>query len=267
MNERMEQAHDATTDQFEDQAQELADLLAGSRRTVVLTGAGISTESGIPDFRTPGSGLWDSVDPMEILSVTALQRDPKRFYAFKIPMWRSFEGVEPNPAHYALAEMEKMGLIQTLVTQNIDSLHTRAGSVNVLEVHGHMRTGRCAQCGAHLPFAALAEKVEAGEVPPRCACGGCLRPDVVLFEDNLPPAFEQAVVEAMRCDLLLVIGSSLEVGPVNGLPSYVTRLAILNVGPTLYDDRADWRGWERAGEFLPRVLEILKSRAGDRLDG
>lgn len=262
----MEPRQDTLPEHIHAEASGLADLLMESRRTVALTGAGVSTESGIPDFRTPGSGLWDAVDPMEILSVTAMKRSPKRFYDFKIPMWRAFERVKPNRAHHALAELERMGRLHTLVTQNIDSLHTRAGSENVLEVHGHMRTGSCEACHEPLPFADLAARVEGGEVPPRCACGGLLRPDVVLFEDMLPESFQDAAAQAARADLLLVIGSSLEVGPVNTLPAYARRLAILNVGPTQYDAEAHWRGWAKAGELLPRVVEILKSRAREAGD-
>ncbi|HEY3265390.1 MAG TPA: NAD-dependent deacylase [Armatimonadota bacterium] len=243
---------------FERQVQELADLLRHSQRTVVLTGAGISTESGIPDFRTPGSGLWSKVDPMEILSVTAMHTDPKRFYDFKIPLWRTFNAAQPNAGHIALAELESMGRVRCVVTQNIDSLHTRAGSQNVLEVHGHMRTGRCMRCHEHVPFEILAERVEGGQVPPKCDCGGILRPDVVLFEDMLPEAFQDAVREAMSCDLLLVIGSSLEVSPANTLADYPAKLAILNVGPTVYDRRADWLCRAKAGEFLPKVVEALR---------
>lgn len=245
------------------EASSLAEWLLSSPPVVVLSGAGISTESGIPDFRSPGSGLWTQVDPMEILSVTAMQRDPRRFWEFKLAMWRSFCEVEPNPAHTALAELESMGVVDCVATQNIDSLHTRAGSRNVLEVHGHMRTGRCTRCYAHLAFEILAEKAENGEVPPLCECGGILRPDVVLFEDMLPEAFQEAAVKAARCGFLLVIGSSLEVAPVSYLPGQARRLGILNVGSTMYDEDACWRGGFKAGEFMPLVVEACKKHLRD----
>lgn len=248
--------------QLERESLELASLLQGSNRTVVLTGAGISTESGIPDFRTPGSGLWSHVNPIEILSVTAMRKDPKRFYDFKIPLWRSFLAAEPNPAHKALADMERLGAIRCVITQNIDSLHQRAGSKHVLEVHGHMRTGRCQKCSRRLPFETLADRVEAGDCPPHCECGGVLRPDVVLFEDMLTGDFEKAVQEAFSCDLMLVIGSSLEVSPANSLPQNARRVAIVNLGPTQMDHGACWRSRSKAGELLPLVVERLNGKAG-----
>jgi NAD-dependent deacetylase len=244
--------------EHEQQVQELAAMLRESGRTVVLTGAGVSTESGIPDFRTPGSGLWSQVDPMEILSVTAMRRDPKRFYEFKVPLWRALEAAEPNPGHVALARLQKLGLVRTLVTQNIDSLHFRAGSYPVLEIHGHMRTGRCLDCDEHVPFEELADRFEAGQCPPRCQCGGVLRPDVVLFEDMLPEAFETSCYEASRADLLLVVGSSLEVAPANTIPMYARKVAILNVGSTQWDREAAWVCRAKAGEFLPRVVSLLE---------
>lgn len=245
--------------EIELEAHQLAELIRGSTHTVVLTGAGISTESGIPDFRTPGSGLWTKVDPMEILSVTAMRADPERFYEFKIGLWRSLIAAAPNPAHLALAELEALGAISCVITQNIDSLHQRAGSRHVLEVHGHMRTGRCLACGIHVPFKELAERVEAGDCPPHCECGGVLRPDVVLFEDMLTDDFEEAVQEAIQCDLMLVVGSSLEVSPANSLPQYARRVAILNVGPTQMDRGACWRSRAKAGELLPLVVKELSA--------
>ena len=229
---------------------------------MVLTGAGISTESGIPDFRTPGSGLWSRVNPMEILSVTAMRTDPRRFYDFKIPLWRSFLAAEPNAGHVALANLERLGVVPCVITQNIDSLHQRAGSKHVLEVHGHMRTARCQKCSRRFPFETLAERVEAGDCPPHCDCGGVLRPDVVLFEDMLTDDFEKAAQEALNCTLMLVIGSSLEVSPANTLPQYAHRVAILNVGPTQLDHDACWRSRSKAGELLPHVVERLNAKAG-----
>lgn len=244
-------------------ARELARLLRGARHPVVLTGAGVSTESGIPDFRTPGSGLWTHVNPMEILSVTALATDPRRFYDFKIPLWRKFIESQPNAAHLALAEMEGMGAISCVITQNIDSLHTRAGSQNVLEVHGHMRTGRCLGCGVTEPFETLVHRVEEeNECPPQCTCGGTLRPNVVLFGDGMAGDFEAAVDEAIQCDLMLVVGSSLEVSPANSLPEYARHVAILNVGPTACDREAIWQSHAKAGELLPLVVEALKAGIG-----
>jgi NAD-dependent deacetylase len=182
-----------------------ARLIKQSRKTIVLTGAGISTESGIPDFRSPGRGLWENLDPMEVLS-----------------------------------EMEKEGIIFGVITQNIDNLHQKAGSKNVFEVHGNTREGSCLRCGKKVSFEILEEKVNKKQIPPCCDdCNGVLRPDVVLFGDPMPYAFDLALKEVKSSDLLIVIGSSLTVSPVNFLPDMVRHLIIINATETPYDYKAD----------------------------
>lgn len=224
---------------------------------LVLTGAGISTESGIPDFRTPSSGLWARYDPMEILSREVLFSRPEVFYRVGLQVLLSFHEAQPNEAHRLLAEWERRGWIVGVVTQNIDSLHTKAGSKKVMEIHGHLRSGSCLRCGQSVPIETLVEKANQGEIPPRCACGGILRPDVVLFGDMLPPCFEEAVLLSHRYPLL-VVGSSLQVSPANFLPTYAPHLVIVNIGETPFDGRAQWVLRERASVVLRRLHEAIK---------
>ncbi|MDD2283118.1 MAG: NAD-dependent deacylase [Eubacteriales bacterium] len=233
----------------------LAQLLAESKDTMVLTGAGVSTESGIPDFRSPDTGLWSQMDPMELLSRSALSRNPANFWTRSEPIFREMSTAQPNPCHYALARLAEKGLIRGIVTQNIDSLHQLAGSKSVLEVHGHLRSAHCPGCGAHTDMLPLLDQVAKGDSPPRCSCGGVFRPDVVLFGDPLPDAFHVAWQWARVCDLLLVVGSSLEVAPVCWLVPAASRLAIINMGETQCDDMAEVLIRGKAGEILTDLVK------------
>jgi NAD-dependent deacetylase len=222
------------------QAERLAELIRESECTVALTGAGISVPSGIPDFRTPGEGLWEKVDPMEVAHVDAFRRDPARFWGFYRQRLRALSEVEPNDAHRALAELERRGLLEAVITQNIDTLHHKAGSERVIEVHGSIRTSSCQACGAVFPLEGV-EALFSEEGAALCAeCGGNVKPDVVLFGELLPgQAIADAEELANRADLMLCVGSSLEVYPVAGLPSVTLRrggsLAVITQGPTPFD--------------------------------
>jgi len=208
-----------------------------------LTGAGISVPSGIPDFRTPGKGLWENVDPMEVAHIDAFRRDPARFWSFYRPRLEGLASVEPNRAHAALAELERRGLLEAVITQNIDTLHAKAGSERVIEVHGSIRTASCQECGERFEVERLGELFDLEGVA-RCSdCDGAVKPDVVLFGELLPAeAMAEAEALAARADLLLCVGSSLEVYPVAGLPSVTLghggRLAIVTRGPTSFDSDA-----------------------------
>jgi NAD-dependent deacetylase len=224
----------------------LADLIRSSRRTVALTGAGISVPSGIPDFRSPGTGLWENVDPMEVAHIDVFRRDPSRFWTYYRPRFGMLSDKEPNPAHRALADLESRGLLEAVITQNIDRLHRRAGSRHVVEVHGTIETSSCLDCGASFGL----ERVEGlfdEEGVARCeGCGGPVKPDVVLFGELLPErAMDEAFALAAGAELLLCVGSSLEVHPVAGLPAITRsgggRVAIVTKGPTPYDAEADVR--------------------------
>ncbi len=196
-----------------DTARDLAAALAASEYAVVLTGAGISTESGIPDFRSAG-GLWERYDPMEVASLSTFLSEPERFWGFHRPRIDLLSGVEPNPAHLAVAELERRGIVRAVVTQNIDRLHARAGS-DPIEVHGALDRGLCLRCGARVSIDELVARADAaGDGVPRCGCGFPMKSGVVLFGEPLPAAAIEAAYEhAGRADLMLVIGSSLLVAP------------------------------------------------------
>jgi NAD-dependent deacetylase len=219
----------------------LARAAAGS--VVALTGAGISVPSGIPDFRTPGTGLWENVDPMEVAHIDAFRRDPVRFWSFYGDRFQTLEDKRPNGAHRALAELERRGIVRAVVTQNIDRLHRRAGSRRLIEVHGTIDHSSCPECGARYPLPDVRARLAADGAAPRCDCGAILRPDVVLFGELLDPAaLDEATELAAGAQLLLCVGSSLEVFPVAGLPELTLRaggaVALVTQGPTPFDGRA-----------------------------
>lgn len=238
-----------------------ASLLKKARHAVVLTGAGISTPSGIPDFRSPGSGLWEKDDPMEVASIQALRQHPERFYRWVRPLVELMRHAQPNPAHIALARLEAAGRIQAVITQNIDGLHQRAGSRVVLELHGHPRTATCLSCFRKGPAEDIAEAVERGEVP-RCPfCGGVIKPDVILFGEQLPTeVFIAAMEHARRADLMLVVGSSLMVMPAAKLPAITHAnggdLLIFNQQPTYADSFAAAVFHADVVEMLPHLAEL-----------
>lgn len=234
-----------------------ARLLRDSSQTFALTGAGVSTESGIPDFRSPGTGLWQKIDPMKVATVTALRRDPAAFYQANLERWSVFANAEPNAAHHALAGLEREGLLVGVVTQNIDGLHVKAGSTRVWEVHGHLRTCHCMKCKGRRPFSYLMEQFAAGINPPECVCGGVLRPDVVLFEDPMGDDFFHASQALFGCQLLVVVGSSLQVYPVAHLPERARQLVIINRDPTPWDDRAALVLNDSAGKVFTDLMAKL----------
>ena len=198
----------------------LAGLVRGAGRVVALTGAGISVPSGIPDFRSPGTGLWADVDPMAVAHIDVWRRDPERFWAFYGGRFALLRDKVPNGAHRALVELEARGLLEAVVTQNIDGLHRAAGTRDLIEVHGTIGTSSCLACGASYPLDVARERLGGrGDGVPRCDCGAPLKPDVVLFGELLPErALARAPALAASADLLLCVGSSLEVWPVAGLP-------------------------------------------------
>jgi len=237
-----------------------AETLKSARHAVAFTGAGISVPSGIPDFRSPG-GLWSRFDPMEVASIGALRRDPKRVWEFLVEAMDFFGHAAPNPAHLALAEMERAGRIRAVITQNIDGLHQEAGSRRVVEFHGGCQTFYCMGCKApHDP--GLARKITASDIPWRCAaCGGVVRPDVVFFGEGIPQAaLHEASRLAAQADAVLIVGTSGEVAPANQIPANIKArggtVIEINLGPTLYRDITDIRFDAKAEEVLP----LLASR-------
>ncbi len=220
-------------------AERLAGLIRGARSVVALTGAGISAPSGIPDFRSPGTGLWADVDPMEVAHISVWRREPERFWSFYGQRFALLDGKEPNGAHRALASLEEAGRLDAVITQNIDGLHRAAGTRELIEIHGSVATASCLACGTRYPLAETRARLPL----PRCDCGAVLKPDVVLFGELLDEAaMERASALASGADLMLCIGSSLEVYPAAGLPELTLSsggaLAIVTRSSTPYDGRA-----------------------------
>ena len=243
-------------------AEQLAELLRQSECTVALTGAGVSVPSGIPDFRTPGEGLWTRVDPMKVAHIDAFHGDTKGFWEYYRPRFHALADKRPNPAHATLAELERRGLLEGVITQNIDRLHRQAGSRRVVEVHGSIATSSCTTCGATYTLEEVTALFDEDGIATCRGCMGKVKPDVVLFGELLP---ESAMVQAQdlcsRADLLLCVGTSLEVYPVAALPELTLarggRLAIVTRGPTPYDERAAIRLDGDVVEDLESVLAAL----------
>lgn len=235
----------------------LAELIRERQPCVVLTGAGVSTESGIPDFRSE-TGIWAEVDPFEVASIQAFRRDPERVWSFYRERIHMLLHAEPNAAHEAIATLESLGLVQAVVTQNIDLLHSRAGSRDVVEVHGSIRSAQCLGCLWSEPADAVLAQLEVASTPSCPHCGEVLKPGVVLFGELLPAAsLERATHLARSARLVLVVGSSLEVWPVAGLPLEARGFAIVNRGPTALDAHALLKIDAGAGETLRAVLDHL----------
>jgi len=238
-----------------------AELFRQSKHAVALTGAGISTPSGIPDFRSTGTGLWSSDEPMEVASPNTFRTLPEKFFQWFRPLASQIFNAPPNPAHISLAKLEKAGCIKSIITQNIDTLHQKAGSQAVIEMHGTMQTLTCTHCYHRVDAQLyLAEFVDKGEIPHCPKCCQLLKPDVILFGEQLPvQAWLEAVRVVKACDLILVAGSSLEVMPVANLPLQAiengAHLIIVNHSRTYLDVRADVVFWEDVTTILPMSVE------------
>ncbi len=242
-----------------------ARLIASSRHMVAFTGAGISTPSGIPDFRSSGTGLWQADDPMQVASATAFRNFPQRFYNWLRPLLRVSHHALPNAAHLALAGLEKDGLLKAVITQNIDGLHQKAGSETVIELHGSMRLFYCPACkNEDIDSEKAITSTQSGEIPICGRCGAIIRPHITLFEEPLPAvAWQRAEREIANADLLLVAGSSLEVYPASLLPHEAhrsgSRIIVVNYTATSIDDRADVVLHTDVAIGIPSILERLKS--------
>jgi NAD-dependent deacetylase len=244
-----------------------ARLLAGSRRGLVFTGAGVSTESGIRDFRGP-NGLWKQYDPYKTADIRHFMEDPARYWTIARERWTTYKQAHPNAGHYALAAMEEAGHVGAVVTQNTDGLHAAAGSRRVIELHGNGREVVCLDCGGREPRADVQARLET-EMPPRCRlCAGTfIKPAVVFFGEALPQrALLEAYGRAGEADLVLVVGSSLQVYPAADIPLAGKRagapLVIVNEEPTPFDELADVVIRGKSGEVLPSLLEKAQELAG-----
>ena len=241
---------------------QLLDLIESSNYITALTGAGISTESGIPDYRTPGKGMWEKVD-MNVVSLSGFLEDPSRYYNYSLDLYEIRSKADPNPAHYMLAKLEEIGKLKGIVTQNVDGLHTKAGSVNVHELHGSLRQVVCLECSSLSDMDSAMSRVIGGENPPLCEqCGGVLKPNAVFFGEALPRVpWEESVELIKNTDLLLTIGSSLQVSPANVLPDFAikngARIVIMNQMPTPYDSDAKIVIRDKIGEFSEEFVKFL----------
>lgn len=241
--------------------EDAAVLIRKAERAVVLTGAGISTPSGIPDFRSEGTGLWSHEEPMEVASLSTFRTAPERFFHWFQPLAAQIFNAQPNAAHKALAEFEAAGHVRTIVTQNIDALHQKAGSKHVVEMHGTLRTLSCTNCFRQFesyPF--LQPYIETGKIPQCLNCNGILKPDVILFGEQLPQsAWYEAQRAARQCDLMVIAGSSLEVLPVARLPMQAldrgAHLIIINNTPTYLNVRADIVILDDVASTLPEIAK------------
>jgi len=250
-----------------------ANDLLHSKYAIALTGAGISTESGIPDFRGP-KGIWTTDKEAEAKAYKRYElflSDPKAYWeeilGFKGTYGRFYTEIrkaEPNPGHYALAELERLGIIKCVITQNIDGLHKKAGSENIIEYHGSVNKLRCVSCGSRYEF----DEVSLENLPPRCKCGGIMKYDVVHFKEPIPlDVVEKSGKEASECDLMLICGTSAVVYPFAGLPRMAklrpgVKIIEVNAEPTplTYEGISDYLIQGKTGEILPRVVEEVKKR-------
>jgi NAD-dependent deacetylase len=238
--------------------QQIAERISRSKYGVALTGAGISVESGIPDFRSPG-GLWSKYDPKEFGYIESFRANPKKIWKMLVELDEVLMRADPNPAHLALAELEKRGVLEVIITQNVDSLHQRAGSTKVVEFHGNNRTLRCDSCGQRSPR----ETVSMKSLPPRCPCGDALRPDLVFFGESIPgDAYQQAMVAAKECDFMLVVGTSASVAPASYLPRIAKENGafLLEINPEISElsyHLTDFHIAEPAGLALPGIVAAL----------
>lgn len=250
---------------FPPDIQAAALLLKQARSIVVFTGAGISTPSGIPDFRSPHSGLWTNVDPMAVASIYGFRQNPEAFYNWIYPLARLTLAAQPNSAHYAVARLEALTHFGAVITQNIDMLHSRAGSKTVYELHGHLREATCIHCFAVFPAEPIIAQYLQDRRVPRCpGCGSVLKPNVILFGEQLPIQQLLAAQDAARkADVMLVVGSSLEVAPASDIPlltrRYGGKIIIVNLEPTPLDPLADLVFHADAAETLPQIVDCLEA--------
>jgi len=241
---------------------EVAEEIVKAKFAIALTGAGISTESGIPDFRSK-NGIWSKYDINEYGYLDSFLRNPAKVWKMLAEMILSFGKVEPNPAHYALAELEKMGLLKAVITQNIDGLHQKAGSKKVIEFHGSFNTLTCLNCGKKYSK----EEIDLKNLPPRCSCSGILKPDIVFFGELIPTkALNEAFELANKCDLILVIGTSCAVYPAAELPIIVKRrggkIVEINKEESELSYLADYKLLGKAGEILPKLVDEVGKLIG-----
>lgn len=246
------------------QIEQFAAMVKHARHAVALTGAGISTPSGVPDFRS-SSGIWRGQDPLKVAALAAFRRDPLEFTRWFRPLLDQLLAAAPNPAHQALAQLERRGMLRAVITQNIDGLHQRAGSREVYELHGHLRSATCIECEQQIPGGPVIASARRGKVL-RCQCGAPYKPDIVLFDEVLPRGLFWLAQRAIhQADLVIVAGTSLEVAPVCDLPLEAqrrgARVVIVNYTPTYLDEQADLVLRGDVAEVLPAMVSRIDRAA------
>jgi NAD-dependent deacetylase len=250
---------------MENLIEQAADIIINSKLTLALTGAGISVESGIPDFRSPG-GLWSKYDPFEYASIASFRSNPEKVWEMARDMTDLIDQAEPNSAHIGMADLEKMGYLHHIITQNVDNLHQDAGSKNVIEYHGNTSTLTCLRCGKRYK-----SKEKKGEIPPRCICRQILKPDAVFFGEAIPQnALNRSFQLASEAQALMVAGTSAEVSPANTIPSVAkqngAKLIEINKERThLTDTITDIFLHGDAGGIMSALVEAVKRKVGHNI--
>ncbi|TXT59691.1 MAG: NAD-dependent protein deacylase 2 [Promethearchaeota archaeon] len=252
--------------ELEEKINNLAELIANSEDIVALTGAGMSTESGIPDFRSPGTGLWEKVDPNEFASISSYVANPQRNLKFMLEMGMQIFKAKPHEGHKALTKLQKLGKLKGVLTQNIDGLHQRAGTENVIELHGTANEARCIECHETYEISFMINQVVKGDYEPTCGeCSGLLKPNAIFFGEPLESSVIREADEMVeKCDLLIVLGSSLLVYPVAFYPQKVlsndAEIGIINIQPTEMDRYAEVVIHKKIGKMLPKVADLVAKR-------
>jgi NAD-dependent deacetylase len=246
---------------LEKKIEEVASIILAKKNLVVLTGAGISVDSGIPDFRSPG-GLWEKFDPMEYAYIDTFKKKPEKVWKMMFEVESLLSKAKPNPGHQALSSLEQMGLLLGIITQNIDGLHTKAGNKNVVEFHGSHTTFECIKCQAEYPRKILEDKLQRRE-PPRCQCGQILKPKVVLFGEPIPPkAYREAFYLASLAQVMIIAGTSATVAPASEIPfiaqSHQACLVEINLNPTPISHLVDYNLYGSTSIILPLLVEKIK---------
>jgi len=250
---------------LEDKIQKFAELILKSSKIVVLTGAGMSTESGIADFRSPGTGLWEKVDPYEFSSINSYIAHPAKNLEFMLETGRAIFSARPNKGHKALTKLQKLGKLKGILTQNIDRLHHKAKTKNIVEFHGNVMEAKCLQCGKIFPITLMVNQALQGRVPSCESCNGILKPNAIFFGEPLESSVLAAADNMIKdCDLLIVLGSSLVVYPVAWYPqkavSLGAKLAIINIQDTDMDSEAEIVIHEKIGNVFPNIISLVEEK-------
>ena len=249
---------------YQRELEQFVEMILSTDKIVAFTGAGISAESGIPTFRGKG-GIWEKYDPDKVASINSFYEDPRNYWEFARDFESKFFNVKPSPAHMAIGKLEKMKRLLGVITQNVDGLHQKAGNTRVIELHGNTSIIECLDCGKRYDREEVFRRLET-ELPPRCDCGSIyLKPKAVFFGEPLPQtALSEAIELARRCELMIVVGSSLVVYPAAEIPLIAktsgSKLVLINLESTPYDDIFDLKFYSRASDILPEVVEKVEKQ-------